>query len=367
MKNLSLRIDCAGEDNFHLAVDCNIPATGTTAIYGPSGSGKTTLLQCIAGLRSASGDSRICFSGNIWQDSSTLLAPWQRRIGFVFQDARLFPHLNVKANLEYAVHRRPSTRHTPTSFSKVVDWLQLTDLLQRLPDTLSAGQTQRVAIARALLCAPKLLLMDEPLANLDRAAKDECLYYLKQLHQNLDLPMLYVSHDIEEVSQIADHLIFLEGGRIESQGSLLDLCSRLDTRLSHAEQAAAILVGKIKSHDTLFGLSEVEVAGQVLLVNHLDEPIGQHRRLRIPARDVSICRTRPLDSSILNIIPITVSEIENTSNSRILLRLALGDQYLLARITRKSAQALQLNVGERVYAQIKSAALISEFTPEPAS
>jgi molybdate transport system ATP-binding protein len=174
--------------------------------------------------------------------------------------------------------------------------------------------------------------------------------------------MLYVSHDIEEVSQLADHLLLLEQGRLVEQGSLLTLCSRLDTRLSHEEQAAAILTARVAQHDAEYGLSELTVDGHTLLVNHLPHAVGQSRRIRIPARDVSVCRHRPLDSSILNILPVSVVEIEDTNAARLLVRLSLGSQYLLARITRKSCVELGLCIGDNIYAQIKSAALLMETT-----
>ena len=237
--------------------------------------------------------------------------------------------------------------------------------MERRPDTLSAGQKQRVAIGRALLSAPRLMLLDEPLANLDHAASQQCLGYLQRLAREVDLPMLYVSHDIEEVSQLADHLLLLEQGRLADQGSLLELCSRLDTRLSHEAQAAAIAVGTITRHDEDFGLTELSIEGQSLLVGSLPYAPGQQRRLRIPARDVSVCRQRPKDSSILNILPVTLTEIEETGQARLLLRLALGSQYLLARITRKSASELSLRVGDKLYAQIKSVALLMEATDTP--
>ena len=178
--------------------------------------------------------------------------------------------------------------------------------------------------------------------------------------KELKLPILYVSHDIEEVSQLADYLVLLENGKIAGQGSLLDLCGRLDTRLSHEEQAAAIVLGTIGQDDPEFGLTELEVEGQTLLVGLQQHTPGQRRRLRIPARDVSVCREKPLDSSILNIIPVTLTEIQAEGDARVLLRLALGSQYLLARITRKSASRLQLQVGDQLFAQIKSAALLMD-------
>jgi molybdate transport system ATP-binding protein len=362
MNNLGLTISCEGDSGFALQLDCELPITGITAIYGPSGSGKSTLLDCIAGLRQPSHDSVIRIDGVIWQSSSVTVPAWQRRIGYVFQDARLFPHLNVLQNLQYALARRPP----PGGIARdqVVEWLELGELLPRATETLSAGQKQRVAIGRALLSSPRLLLLDEPLANLDHAARQQCLRCLQRLSDELRLPMLYVSHDIEEVSQLADQLVLLDQGRLVEQGSLLSLCSRLDTRLSHEEQAAAILTAAVVRHDTHYGLTEMTVDGHALFVNHLPHAPGQTRRVRVPARDVSVCRKRPQDSSILNILPVTVSEIEDTDAARLLLRLSLGSQFLLARITRKSAVELKLRVGDPIYAQIKSAALLMEATDQ---
>lgn len=358
MNGLALQLDCQGEQGFRLQLDCELPDRGVTAIYGPSGSGKSTLLDCVAGLRKPGPDSRVCFRGETWQQGEHFTPSWLRNVAYVFQDARLFPHLSVAQNLQYAVDRRQ--RKDGISLAQAVDWLDLADLLAREPGALSAGQRQRVAIGRALLSAPELLLLDEPLANLDHSASRQCLASLQHLAQQLDLPMLYVSHDIEEVSQLADHLLLLEAGRSVGQGSLLELCGRLDTHLSHEEQAAAIVVGTILGHDTDFDLTELEVEGQTLLVGAQQQLPGQRRRLRIPARDVSVCRQKPDDSSILNILPVTLIQIEADGAARVLLRLALGSQFLLARITRKSASKLQLQVGDQLFAQIKSAALLME-------
>ncbi|MEH6582225.1 MAG: molybdenum ABC transporter ATP-binding protein [Halioglobus sp.] len=359
MSELKVRIKLNTAPTFQLAVDCSLPDRGITAIYGHSGSGKTTLLNCIAGLQTADAGSEIIYRGETWQSEQTLLPPWQRDIGFVFQDARLFPHLNVRQNLDYAIKRR--RKSSKISLAMVSEWLHLEDLLQRPATQLSAGQKQRVAIARALLSAPRLLLLDEPLANLDKLARQQCLRYLHQLRDTLDLPMLYVSHDMEEVSQLADNLVLMNEGRIDDQGSVLDLCSRLDSRLSHEEQAATILIGDLQRHDVNFGLSELDVEGHTFYVKQMTLPTGARCRLRIPARDISICRERPTESSILNILPVTLQQIEQTSGARVLLRLALGGQYLLARITRKSVAELNLTVGDSLYAQIKSVALLSEI------
>ena len=358
MTGLRLQINCRGSGNFLLSVDCELPRRGVTAVYGASGSGESTLLDCIAGLREAAPDSLIQLGNETWQGPGFNTPPWQRHIGYVFQDARLFPHLDVAQNLRYAMERQAG--RAATSLDKVITWLQLTDLLTCSPRELSAGQKQRVAIGRALLSAPQLLLLDEPLANLDYTARQHCLACLQHLVQELDFPVLYVSHDIEEVSQLADHLLLLNRGQVSEQGPLLDLCSRLDNLLAREEQSAAIVTATVARHDEKYGLTELNLEGQPLLVNHLAQQPGCVRRVRIPARDVSICRERPRDSSILNILPVNINEIEDTDESRLLLRLSLGSQHLLARITRKSATDLALQPGDSLFAQIKSAALLME-------
>jgi len=362
VSGLELRLDCPGDADFRLQLDCVLPDRGITAIYGPSGSGKTTLLDCIAGLRQPAPGALLRFRGDTWLAQQRSTPPWQRRVAYVFQDGRLFPHLSVRQNLDYAAARRSG--NDGANLEQVVQWLDLAGLLSRNPGSLSAGQKQRVAIGRALLSAPQLLLLDEPFANLDHVASQQCLGYLQLLTRQLDLPTLFVSHSIEEVSQLADHLVLLDRGRLVIQGSVLDLCGRLDTRLSHEEQAAAIAVGTIVRHDAEFGLTELAVEGHALLVGLQQEAPGQQRRLRIPARDVSVCRQKPADSSILNILPVTLTQLEADGPARVLLRLALGNQYLLARITRKSASQLQLQVGDRLFAQIKSAALLMEPADE---
>lgn len=362
MSGLDLDIRCSGSDGFQLAVKCQLPAGSTTAVYGPSGSGKTTLLNCVAGLRQTDDGSKVRFGDLAWQDNGVLVPTWRRRIGFVFQDARLFPHLDVRRNLLYAI-KRAGPAALP--MEDVCRWLALEELLPRQSHQLSAGQKQRVAIARALLSGPQLLLLDEPLANLDVRARRQCLHGLRKARDALGLPMLYISHDIEEASHLADYLLVLEAGALKEQGPLIDLTSRLDTVLAHQEQAAAIATGYIANHDTHYGLTELKVEGQSLWVNHLEGDIDSSRRIRIPARDVSICRERPAMTSILNILEVNLSEIEETADARVLLRLKLGQQVLLARITRKSAEALALEKGDTLYAQIKSAALLNEAGDTP--
>ena len=360
MNSLALRLDCPGQDRFRLRLDCELPGRGITAIYGPSGSGKSTLLDCIAGLRRPEAGGMVRFRDQTWLAPHTFVPPWQRRVAYVFQDGRLFPHLNVQQNLDYAAIRRGAAGGA--TMQQVIHWLELEGLLQHTPAVLSAGQKQRVAVGRALLSSPQLLLLDEPLANLDHTASQQCLAYLQQLAGELELPMLYVSHDIEEVSELADHLVLLEQGALVDQGPMLDLCGRLDTRLSREEQAAAIVLGSIGQHDPEYGLTELLVEGHTLQIASRESPVGARRRLRIPARDVSVCGNKPEDSSILNIIPVTLTQMKADGDARVLLRLALGGQFLLARITRKSANRLGIQVGDRLFAQIKSAALLMEYS-----
>ncbi len=356
MSHLEIQLRHRDPSGFELSVDTAIPLTGVTALFGPSGSGKTTLLDTIAGLRADVESAQVRFGDESWQGRERRLPADRRGIGYVFQDARLFPHLDVAGNLEFARRRaaRPILR-----LEQVVEWLNMGVLLDRPTDTLSAGQQQRVAIARALLRGPRLLLLDEPLANLDRPAAAECLRGLSRVARETKLPMIYVSHQIEEICNIADHLLLMEHGQITAEGALLDLAGRLDSHLADDEHAAAILRVEPGALDKQYGLVELRVDGASLWVSATDMR-GEERRLRIPARDVSICLEPPAASSILNILPVTVVEMRDSGAAHSLLRLRLAEQHLLARITRRSRDDLNLRVGNAVYAQIKSSALLGD-------
>ncbi|MDX1733680.1 MAG: molybdenum ABC transporter ATP-binding protein [Halioglobus sp.] len=362
MSSLALRIDYAPGNDFRLRVDCELPADGVTAIYGASGSGKSTLLDCIAGLRRPADNGLIRLGEETWSKGAEQLPAWQRGAGYVFNEGHLFPHLSVLGNLRYAQKR---SRRAAFDLDAVATWLEISDLLARRPQTLSAGQRQRVAIARALMSSPRLLLLDEPFANLDALATRHCLGLLQRLSRETDLPMLFVSHDIEEVSELADYLVLLDSGRVDTHGPLLELCGRLDNRLAREEKAAAIVQGTIARHDGEYGLTELAVEDELMVVPSIAQDIGSTQRLRIPARDVSICLQRPGDSSILNIIPVQIAQIDGGTDARVMLRLALGSQHLLARLTRRSADALRLKVGDRVFAQVKTAALLSTRADGP--
>ena len=357
MTDFHARLTLQRKSGFLMKVDSHIPSGGISAVYGPSGCGKTSLLYCLAGLLRAGGNSEVRYGEQVWQDANRFLPPHQRRIGFVFQDARLFPHLSVAGNLAYAVKRRHS--ETGPTQAQVCDWLQLEALLQRRSDELSRGQQQRVAIARALLSAPDVLLMDEPLANIDLASRGQILAHLERLHRESRVPIVYVSHDMEEIARLADWLLVMQEGRIVAEGPLLDLCSHLQLAIAHEEQAAAIVTASVREQDRDYGLTELALEGQAVIVAAVHAAPGTEMRLRIPARDISLCRQRPQDSSILNILSAQIVEIEAAETSKLLVRLQLGKQYLLARLTRKSIAALGLAPGQQVFAQIKSVALLS--------
>jgi molybdate transport system ATP-binding protein len=355
VSELRIEIAHSGPGDFSLQLHARLPSRGVTGIFGPSGSGKTTLLDCIAGLRPDIRAAHVQLGTEILQAADRHVPTWRRGIGYVFQDARLFPQLSVAGNLDYAATR---ARGAGPSREAVIRWLDIGALLARRVETLSAGQAQRVAIARALLAAPSLLLLDEPLANLDRPAARHCLACLQHASRESGLPMLYVSHHIEEIAAIADTLLLLREGRVEALGPLQALLSRLDNRLADDDEAAAILFASASGNNA-DGLSELVVDGRSLYVPGA-LPAGAQRRLRVAARDVSVCRQRPRQTSILNLLEVTLEELRESAQSHFLLRLRLDSQWLLARITERSRRELQLQPGDVLYAQVKSTALLDE-------
>lgn len=347
------QVDAGG---FELDLDLRLPGRGITAIFGASGSGKTTLLRCLAGLEHAEGSLRV--GGETWQDSGQILPSHRRPLGYVFQEASLFRHLSAAGNLEFAM-KRAGRRPDEATYRHVLDIMGIEALLGRKPDQLSGGERQRVAIARALLSDPRLLLMDEPLASLDFARKAEILPYLVRLHHEFDGPIIYVSHDVNEISQLADHVILLSEGRAVAQGSIGEVFSRIDLPLPADTEAGAILSARVIGHDDEWQLARVKAAGGELWVRDAPRDIGDEVRLRILARDVSVANSQHEDSSILNRLPAEIVAIEaDRDGPMALLRLRCGSDYLLARITMKSVAHLGLGAGSRVWAQIKSAAIL---------
>lgn len=344
--------------DFKLDVDTRIPMRGITGVFGASGAGKTTLLRCIAGLESAE-ESKLVVAGDTWEDSETgrSLPVHARKLGYVFQEPRLFDHLSVRANIDYGGRRRQ--RRGSADFDRVIGLLGLGALLQRSPSELSGGEAQRVAIARALLCAPEFVLMDEPLASLDQPRRDEILPFLDRLHSESDIPIVYVSHNIDEVSRLCDHLVVIEDGRIDAEGSLQEVLVRTDVRAIGGDHAGSVIEGTVVDHDDTDGLTQLAFSGGNLWVPAEPAEPGARLRLRIRAADVSLCRSRPGDTTILNIVPAVVETIGSGETSSALLRLALGEDRIVARVTRRSIRELGLREGDRVYAQIKSVAVRS--------
>ena len=344
--------------DFSLDVDVLLPGRGVSAIFGPSGSGKTTLLRCMAGLERAPGGF-LSVNGAVWQDDAKrLFKPvHQRSLGYVSQAANLFAHLSVQGNLDYGLSRIPQAERK-VSLSQVVDLLGIDKLLARQPSTLSGGEAQRVAVARALATSPQLLLMDEPLAALDMQRKAEVLPYLERLHTELSIPVLYVSHAPDEVARLADHLVLLDAGRVVASGSTRELMTRLDLPLAHGDAAAAIIDAVVTRVEPAYHLSHAEFAGgQISLLNSTLQ-IGQRVRVRVQARDVSLTLQHQQGTSVLNIFAATVAGISTDSPGQVMVSLDAGGSALLARITQKSLDALKLQPGRQVFAQVKGVAVL---------
>lgn len=340
--------------DFTLDVDVPLPALGITALFGPSGSGKTTLLRCIAGLERAAGTLRV--NGETWQDDTTFLPTHQRPLGYVFQESSLFPHLSVRANLEYGYKRAANRRVQP---EQVIEWLGLDKLIdRRYPEQLSGGEQQRVAIGRALLTSPRILLMDEPLASLDTASRQEILPFLERLHRELQIPVIYVSHALDEVTRLADHLVLLQQGHVIASGALGPTLSRLDLPTAHFDDAGVVVEAVVTQHDDDYHLTKLEFTGGNLWVGRVNQTTGSQVRARVLARDVSIATLMPQGSSISNILPACISEIQDEGPDKVLVRMTIsGEQVLLSRITRRSRDLLCLTIGMEVYAQVKSVVL----------
>ncbi|HSC76140.1 MAG TPA: molybdenum ABC transporter ATP-binding protein [Pseudomonadales bacterium] len=344
-------------DRFTLDCDISLPMQGFTVISGRSGCGKTTLLRCIAGLTRSEGE--VHFREQCWQGAKKFLPVYQRPLAYVFQQPALFPHMDVRGNLQFALDRvKPDARKIV--FDDVVSWLELGNFLTHKPSQLSGGQQQRVAIARALLASPQLLLMDEPLASLDVDSKAEILPYLERLHTQLSIPVLYVTHSMDELARLADQLVLLENGKVRAVGDVHELLTRPDLPLAHLDDAAAVLEASILQHDEHYHLSQVSVEGGSLTVALSTLAVGSKTRVRILARDVSIT-LQPIErSSIQNSLRVRIAEIgPDKDAARVLVRLELGSSCILARITRRASDQLALEVGQSVYAHIKTVALIS--------
>jgi molybdate transport system ATP-binding protein len=352
---------------FTLDAHFSAPMRGITALFGPSGCGKTTVLRCIAGLQRLSGI--VTLGDEAWQDDARgLFRPTHlRHVGYVFQEPSLFAHLSVKDNLLFGARRVKTHEGPALKFDDIVALLGIGHLLERATQMLSGGERQRIAVGRALLAQPGILLMDEPLSALDRMSKDEILPYFERLHEQLALPIFYVSHDFAEVERLADTLVLMEKGRVRAAGPIPALQLDPSLPLLASTDAAVIIEGTIIGIDADFGLTELRIDGGTLLVPGERGPIGEKCRLRISATDVSLARGEVSASTIVNSLPARIVSIEATGNGpQVNVILALGAQgeglRIAARITRKSLVGMKLAVGEDVNAQIKGVALIASRT-----
>ncbi|WP_319485725.1 molybdenum ABC transporter ATP-binding protein [uncultured Cohaesibacter sp.] len=355
------------QGSFELDASFRLSASGVTALFGPSGCGKTSVLRCIAGLNQMK-EGYFSLKGEVWQDGESFLPAYKRPVGYVFQEASLFPHLSVEQNLIYGQKRSrsaPTPDQTVLNQADVVELLGIGPLLRRSPNKLSGGERQRVAIGRALLSRPRILLMDEPMAALDRFSKNEILPYLERLHDELKIPMLYVSHDITEVERLADQMVLMERGKVKAAGSLQTLLSDPSLSLSSMPEAASVLTGTLTAMDDAFGISTIVVSGQRFQIPGVKGPIGRSVRLRIEASDVALSRHMPEGtSSILNTPSVTIETIQPFGQHMTNVFLGLGEdldrQTLIARISRKSLHALDLRVGDRLQAMIKSVSMVRD-------
>jgi len=330
---------------------------GVTALFGASGCGKSTILNAVAGLLHPDA-GHVSLDGEALLDTARGIAlpAERRRCGVVFQEARLFPHLSVLGNLRYGLSRAPREAKGP-ALEEVVALLGIGELLERRSARLSGGERQRVALGRALLRRPRLLLMDEPLAALDAPRRAEILPFLARLRAEANLPILYVTHALDEVDALADQLVLIEAGRVLASGGVEELTARTDLPLAARRDAGVLIAVRVAAHDAARGLTRLEFAGGHLLMPLHPAPPGTALRLRLRARDVAIALTRPAEISVQNILPAVISAIlPTTSPHEVFLHLALGETRLLARVTRDAAERLQLAPGLEVFALVKSVA-----------
>lgn len=345
---------------FALEVDLSLPARGISVLFGPSGSGKTSLLRCVAGLERPS-HAFVQIGDAVWQDDAKkiFVPTWRRPLGYVFQEASLFEHLDVEGNLRYG-QLRSGTRNDSMALHAVVDLLGIGALMKRRCQTLSGGERQRVAIARALATQPRLLLLDEPLASLDHARRQDILPWLERLRDELAIPMLYVTHAADEVARLADTLVLLERGRVLACGAASEVLSSIDTPVVLGDDAGALLEGTVQAFDARWHLMQVGFTGGSLWLRQSDLQAGQRVRLRVLARDVSLATEKPVRSSIQNLLSCQVQAIMTDAHpSQVLVQLRCGDTLLLSRITARAAESLELAVGQTVWAQVKTVALLA--------
>lgn len=354
---LRIRLSLARPD-FALDVDLALPAHGVTVLFGPSGSGKTTVLRCVAGLEQAAGV--VSLGDELWQDSQRrIMKPtWQREIGYVFQEASLFEHMDVGGNLGFGLRRARQSGSTRT-LDAAVDLLGIGHLLGRTVASLSGGERQRVAIARSLATRPRLLLLDEPLASLDVARRQEVLPWLERLHDELRIPVLYVTHSVDELARLADHVVMLKKGLVEACGPVTESMASQEVAMAIGDEAGIVSSGTIVARDEDHHMAQIQFGAGTVWGRDQGLPIGRSVRLRILARDVSLSLGPHEDTTIQNRFQGVIESIDaDVHPSQALVRVRCGDTAILSRVTRRAVRLLRLEARSCVWCQVKSVALI---------
>lgn len=339
---------------FRLDVELHLPGHGISVIFGPSGCGKSTLLRAIAGLEPAA-RGRVHIGSEIWQDANHRLLAHQRPVGMVFQHSALLPHLCVGDNLRYGWRRAGAPTHV---LDEWIEKLGLESFLARMPAHLSGGERQRVALARALVCQPRCLLLDEPLSALDKERREEILTLLETVRRNTTLPMLYVTHAMDEVIRLAEHLVLLDQGRVLASGPALEVLNRSDLPAVWQEDPGVVWSGRMVAQ-VGHGLMQLETPAGLLRLHGAQRPAGAAARVRIRARDVSLSISHHDDTSVLNLLPATVTELVEQASGQVLVQLEVRGERLLALVSRYSSERLMLSPELAVWAQIKAAALMA--------
>lgn len=337
---------------FHLDIDLEIPSSGITAIFGPSGCGKSTLIRAIIGLEVAPGGI-VKLPSICWQNEQQNIPTHQRNIGVVFQHPFLYQHLTVERNILFGAENKDLP-----DLELILEQLELTPLLQRKVSGLSGGELQRITIARALIRQPELLILDEAVSALDYKKRKAALDLIQQLSNKYSIPVLYVSHDLEEVARIADHLVLMDHGKITYQGDFIQALQSIDQNISQRSDSFCILTCQLDHINENFQFASLTLGAEKLMCPISSQDLSKNVRIQIHARDVSICLDKAERTSISNVLAAKIEEIEpRGEESHQLVKLKIHNQFILARLSVWSIHQLNLKTGMKVYAQIKAVAL----------